>query len=661
MGDRRTFEDGKQLLGLQDQTTKVESSIERQHLPTGGGYHTGRQNCSINTQQCGGQMADLLEASATYPAFRFPVPGVFPPTLIPLDLLNPSEDLGGLLSRIVITGYEEKVLDPGPGSWFKVDIGVAPEAVFELPGLNGFSLVYGGATGAVVTLGFKILPAGSQLTIKGGVCIRFARELLRPVMQRDGRWLDDPSRQYTELTVSAGVIIDQNRNVKFEGKNEFALSPSMIADTGFVIEGTVAIDLSDSESLPEALAMGLGPEWRGAVFKNVTLHLPDHFELPILPSDLKLINFYIGSGGLSGSVSGNWTPTVTGSQITGSGAGTLFGFPFGLKKLGLTLLQNALTGINVKGVLGLPFFDRVLDVDLGIDLNGHVSLTVDSATGFTDFMLSAGSVDILHVELSSLTVEEQEGVVTVGLGGNFTPHLGGLDWPTFRVQKLSIDSRGNVRLDGGWLNLPDQYSLDFHGFKLEITKLGFGKTEDGGKWIGFSGGLKLVDGLRAGASVEGLRIIWYDDPKRSPRVTLNGVGVEFEVPKVLRFQGAVAYRELPGNVHRFDGQIKLELLALDLKIDGTLVVGSAPGYTFFAIYLDAELPAGIPLFSTGLALYGMAGLFAQACQRGMVRDRAGPGLVPPRPGRCDRPGEKMDQPRGQPRARRGSDPRHRGR
>src|SRR5262249_41748525 len=153
-----------------------------------------------------------------------------------------------------------------------------------------------------------------------------------------------------------------------------------------------------------------------------------------------------------------------------------------------------------------------------------------------------------------------------------------------------------------------QYLLNFHGFQIEITKLGFGKTEDRGKWIGFSGSLKLVDGLPAGASVEGLRIIWYDDG-RPPTVTLNGVGVEFEVPDVLRFKGAVSWKG-----DHFDGGIKLDLISLDLRVDGTLVIGEQAGTTYFAIYLSMDLPAGIPLFATGLALYGMAGFFALQMQ-----------------------------------------------
>jgi hypothetical protein len=63
----------------------------------------------------------------------------------------------------------------------------------------------------------------------------------------------------------------------------------------------------------------------------------------------------------------------------------------------------------------------------------------------------------------------------------------------------------------------------------------------GGRWIGFSGGVKLTDMLPAGSSVEGLRLIWYDDDGRPPGLTFNGVGVEFSVPEVLRFKGYVAY------------------------------------------------------------------------------------------------------------------------
>jgi hypothetical protein len=51
-------------------------------------------------------------------------------------------------------------------------------------------------------------------------------------------------------------------------------------------------------------------------------------------------------------------------------------------------------------------------------------------------------------------------------------------------------------------------------------------------------------------------------------------------------------------VERFDGSITLKFTTINLNIDATLVFGSARGgrgdYSFFAIYVGAELPAGIP-------------------------------------------------------------------
>ena len=98
-------------------------------------------------------------------------------------------------------------------------------------------------------------------------------------------------------------------------------------------------------------------------------------------------------------------------------------------------------------------------------------------------------------------------------------------------------------------------------------------------------------------------------------LTLDGVGVELDIPGTLRFKGAVSYKELPGPEHRFDGDITLQLIALDLTLDGKIVIGTttaADGTTtsFFALYVAVELPAGIPLWSTGLGLYGIAGLMA---------------------------------------------------
>ena len=49
-----------------------------------------------------------------------------------------------------------------------------------------------------------------------------------------------------------------------------------------------------------------------------------------------------------------------------------------------------------------------------------------------------------------------------------------------------------VTAEGGWVDLPRGHLLDLYGFQLDITKLGFGRADDGGRWIGLSGSVKLV-------------------------------------------------------------------------------------------------------------------------------------------------------------------------
>ena len=529
-----------------------------------------------------------------------PLIKAFKQDLFPLDRLDPGSDIGAILAKILVTEREDELLSPGPGGRFRVGLTVAEEVSFDLVGLEGFSLVIGGGATTTISLGASFEPNRWQVMLGAGVRLRFPPNVLKPVMRDGDRWVDDVSRQYAEVEISAGIIVDSDWNVDFDGSNAFKLSAAMIADSGIVIEGDVALDFSETRGLPESAALGLPPSWKGIVFRSLTVHLPDAVAEAVPISSLQFTNFHIGSGGVSGSIALNGTAS----------GGLIGGFPFQPTRLEIELLQNCLTKAEIAGQLTLSFFDEPLDVVAGFDLDGNFTVTVGAASGLVELTKPG----LLSLSVDGIRFEHEDDVFLVGISGTITPLVGGLDWPGFKVEELSIDSEGHVRLEGGWLNLPDQYTLDFHGFFVSITQLGMGSTEDGGKWIGFSGSIKLVDGLSIGGSVDGLRINWYDDG-RPTKVTLQGVGVELEIPEVLRFKGKVSYNELPGPQHRFDGDITLELLALDLRIDGKIVIGTdtdatGSSYNFFALYIGVELPAGIPLWATGLGLYGIAGLMA---------------------------------------------------
>lgn len=459
------------------------------------------------------------------------------------------------------------------------------------------------------------------------VVAQVRKDILQPMRTPTEK---DPTKKTTDIVLGKVTLSwggDQSFQILAEA--EVSLPLCMIGESGVVIEAGKVRWLTPSDSAPAGATDPPPVGFTGLYIDDAQLHLPD---IDFLPPTVRFDDCYIGTGGFTGKVSFpsemEWDAAK--NEFKGDMVGELFGFKCGLKNIEIAFVQSCLQRGAVVGEIFLPYFEKRVGIELNLNMSGDFSVTFAGTqsknpdTGVEmqpDGLFKLRKDGLIEALLDSVAFEKHTETVSIRLSGQITPLFGkkqGLDWPTFDVKELSIDSKGNVRLDGGWLNLREQKPLNFYGFQMEITKLGFGKTEDGGKWIGFSGGVKLVEGVPAGASVEGLRIVWYDGRPQDTRISFNGVGVEFEVPNVLKFKGAVAYREPyqlgDETVQRFDGDIKLKLIALNMEIDATLVFGSASGprgnYNFFAIYLGVELPAGIPLWSTGLALYGMAGLFA---------------------------------------------------
>lgn len=502
------------------------------------------------------------------------------------------------------------------------------ELVLELTAIPGFSIAFlhsGEAT--VVDFELDVVPEIELRLPSLDVDLRLDNPLLQPVERTNGSWepkLDasgDPEPLVLSMT-GIGLAGDLAGNVEITGSASFDLGALAVGDTGLVLElGGVQPVLSRDQTAPD----GAPPGFRGLVVDSVVLYLPEGFAVDVAPDRIEGEELLIGADGFSGTIRGTWDAPAfdvgSGTFVDGEGVGTLFGIPFALREISLTLRQSTVAGSTITGSMVLPFFDQPVSVEVGLAEGG---LTVGLAADQPEGVESEGGLvtfkkeGVLEATVGSIAFEASDGPFAVTIGGTITPLAGGVDWPGVEVDALTIDAEGNVDVEGGWIDLPEKYRVDFHGFGFEVTRLGLGNEGEGTRWLGLNGGLRLVEGLPAGASVEGLRITWDDDGLQG--VSFDGVGLEFGIEGVLRFDGEVAYVR-DGDDHRFDGAIDLDLVSLGLQIDARLVVGRRKGYTYFAVYVGADLPAGIPLFTTGLALYGMAGLYAQHMEPGKSEEQ----------------------------------------
>ena len=534
-----------------------------------------------------------------------PLSAVIPRSLWPEGLFD--YESPNFLDRLACLVYDERGGDETFNIYLKAR--VMAEARMGLPFLKGISLVLGkgdspesGLIDVDIFASFSEGDLTLELFLSTTVLsLGLDREWLKPVKieEKDGKINVIPEEGNVNIPIPLVLHMKYENGdwlmdfLDAEGKKPSLSIPTcMIGDTGVIIKANnISMNFSGQGERPN----GTNADWKGLYMESVTLYIPRLFNGNV---KIEAEGLGIGSGGIYGKITAKSEPSKY--LVTG-----ILGMEGGITSVSLNFVKNVPVEVDIKGKLQVPFFDQLIEIDIGIDIEGKFTVGVIDNTGKGLFALEKANV--LKIEVSSIAFESETSGFTTRLSGKLTPLFKGeaLEWPSIDIRELCIDSLGNIRLEGGWLDLLQQPSLLFYGFQFEITRLGFGKTEEGGKWIGFSGSLKLVDGLQAGASVEGLRLTWYDD--RAPQISFNGLGIEFEVPGVIRFKGEVSYYEKD---NRFQGEIELELLALELKIDGTLVAGSTKGNNYFFIKLEIELPAGIPLWATGLAMYGMSGLFA---------------------------------------------------
>ena len=158
----------------------------------------------------------------------------------------------------------------------------------------------------------------------------------------------------------------------------------------------------------------------------------------------------------------------------------IVGLSFKPKSIDFTFSQNKLTGLSLKGEMTLPFFDKELNVDIGYDANKGLTVGI-AAPGGIFTLTKPGFVEVA-VESIEIDVKDKKSIVRIS--GTMTPLYGGLDWPSFEMRELSIDSDGHVKLDGGWIDLPTQKPLNFHAFTVADRQIRHGPRRCGGRWIG---------------------------------------------------------------------------------------------------------------------------------------------------------------------------------
>jgi hypothetical protein len=506
------------------------------------------------------------------------------------------------------TWYDETNQSGHIGVLLEQDISI------RMPGIDCVAISIGSAAGATefdLTASFNPFSIGVRIP----VVLRIDADILRPI--KAGTLLEPDLDAKTLDIPLANVDLSLNAagEARLTMNSAVQIPRCMIGTSGVIIEGGSISWLGPGDPAPSGTVDPPPEGFSGLYIGNASVQLSG---LSTGSPNLRLQYCYLGSGGFTGSIfiedtALRWDDTQ--KDYTGLVTGELFGFKVGLRRVDIRFERNALKWGAIHTEMFLPYLDKRIGLELALSLNGDLAVALtgpqstnpETGVSLVGSLLTIEKPDVMRLTLKSVQFEEKEGDWALIASGALRPLMPGVQWPEVAVKSFAIRSDGRVEIEGGWLDLPQQKGVNFFGFPLEVRKFGMGSDTDR-RWMGFSGGLKLVDGLPVGGSVEGLKLRWNPANPTEHDIELKGVDIALDIPNVLLLKGHVSFFQ-EENKQWFQGSAKVDLRSLNCSLDAQVLVGRTETYTYFYVFLEAGLPTGIPLFQTGLAIYGLGGLF----------------------------------------------------
>ena len=524
------------------------------------------------------------EASApTLPADFVPIdPSIFDPSHWPIPHFPSVGDIETYLAnKLGIKGWLPSPPDKDPAD---VTIHTNDPLTITLPGLTGFKLILGQAG---MDYSCTIFRSEQAIQINNlPVRLEFDPSIFKPMKKVGSDYVDDTAPGavvHADFTI-AMIKIGLDGSIHFPGAPPtFSLSPAQIGSSGLVIEASGIQAKLGADTTP-ATDRGLHIASAVVAFK------------PLAGMVFNATDVHIGNNGFSGTLS------TTFASLSMS----LLGFGVKLTKFEAIFKQSSLISTDILGQLTIPFFNAPLDVDIGFTLAGDVSITAKGAgpDGATHLTVP----HLFDLKLISFKLVEQANgkskmQLDLKLKPLFTVPVINLTLPELDLGGLILDQDGNVDPEFGVIDQKNAKHFTVAGFDFECDRLGLGIDLLGGKlYLVFKGGITFPAGLPVGVSVDGLKVFF--SPAGYDHFELGGIGIDTTIAGVISLKGDL---ELKGS--GFTGTLDLTIVPLKLRIQAALAVQSSP---FSAWYVDlkVDLPVGIPLGPTGLAIYGLEGLFA---------------------------------------------------
>jgi hypothetical protein len=556
----------------------------------------------------------------------------WPEELFPL--LTDAEGFS-LLDKVGVSGFS--LTGTSVGQNLRLELFVASEIGVGVPGMTGWEVLFNAVGGGTNLAASLVFGETTRLSVEHiALRLRAPSGLLVPVQRSGDNFVErrDTSGAILPFEISltdVSVTADSEGNLGLSfqgGVPGIRISPFRIEGVGLVVEDALIRFVLSPEAASE---LGLDGGRRGLFVEGATIHLPPGL-LSALPDDITLSGFFVGSSGISGVISGAWSPVLKNDRTGFEGAGSTIyeGFAFALDRIRIELVDNIPLDFEVQGRLLVPWFEEIIETRGALSAEGRLSLSLSAADSAG---LTLRKDELVTLELLALAVERvADGTTTLQLSGRLQPELlasEGMRWPELEVRDLRISSEGALGIGEAWLDLKDLATLDLWGFKLELAKLGIGTDDPRQRmWLDLAGSLRLMDQLPVGLGIEGFKLSWpqdvsalaqaYPDPldfalalSRDLEVSFAGVELFYGVPKAVEFTGLIRFFK-DAQVVGFAGDMALRVPATGFGAEAGLLIGfnqENPPYPFLYLYFGVDLPAGIPLGQSGLALKSALGMF----------------------------------------------------